>query len=434
MAFIRWDLAYKKQVEGSAKREDKASFLAHRLKEEFSNLGFLNFEHVEKLEKDLARVGPRIEKYKNMLVLGIGGSALGAKALQRAFYPEQDFPLHQGKSLYILDNIHPELIKGYLDRLSPEKTVVVVISKSGTTIETLSQYFWVKKWLAQQVKNYKEHLVIITDPRQGFLRAEVEKEGFLSLEVPPRMGGRYSVLSAVGLLPAYFLGIDWKSLLLGAKSLVPGENLKDHPAFKLALWAHELWTQGLTELIYFNYIPFWDCWGDWFAQLWAESLGKAGKGSMPIPSVGVTDQHSLLQMFLDGPKNKGCIFLKTRELPPDPYFSFALPQEFSFLEQKSFGDIFQAEALGTEMALARKMPLVEIELDRRTELEAGKLILLLELTTLFTGWLLDLNPLDQPAVELGKRLAKAKLGAPGLEEEKKELAIFLQKDNKLEEF
>lgn len=435
MAFISFDLAYKGLKEFAWQEQAKlANLLKDRLQKEFNNLGFLNFFHLKKLEEDLSFFASYLEPFQNMLVLGIGGSALGAKALQKAFYSKQDLPGFTGKRLYILDNIHPDLVLGHVKNLDPQKTIVVVVSKSGSTIETLAQYFYIKNWLKNSVKDYKKHLIVITDPKKGFLRQEVREKGLLNLEVPPQMGGRYSVLSAVGLLPALFLEIKIKELLEGAKSLVELEKLENHPAFKLALWAFSLLTQGKSELIYFNYIPCWDFFGHWFAQLWAESLGKEEKGSMPLVGIGVTDQHSLLQMFLDGPKNKGCIFLKVKNLDCAEKFSFALPEQFAFLKEKSFADIFQAEALGTEMALATRMPLVEVEIEERSEKEAGKLIVLFQLTTLLTGWLLQINPLDQPAVELGKKLAKARLGAVGFTEEKKDLTAFLSRLSKKEVF
>jgi len=180
-----------------------------------------------------------------------------------------------------------------------------------------------------------------------------------------------------------------------------------------------------TQLIFFVYLPLWAQFGQWFAQLWAESLGKKGLGSMPLPAVGVTDQHSLQQMFLDGPKDKGCLFLTGKELPRGPFFDQDPGEQWSYLQNKSLGDLLEAEAVGTMMALhENSVPLVHLELGRDDPHHAGKLIVLLESMTLFTGWMLDINPLDQPAVELGKRLAKAKLGAPGLEQEKQKLATF----------
>lgn len=426
MAFLNLEAAYKHGIAHNVEEQTIVS-LEKRLEQEYSNLDFLNFDYMSELEKKIETASQIQERYKNMLVLGIGGSALGAKALQKAFFPFQDLPNYKEKSLYILDNINPKLMQAYLEKLNPKDTVVVVISKSGSTIETISQYFLAKKWLKDNLPaEYKEHMWIITDPVKGFLRNEVEKYGFFSFDVPPNLGGRFSVLSAVGLVPLNFLGLNWKELVKGAKSVANFGSLASHPAFLLAKWAFNL-MQVKTELIFFNYLVGWDFLGDWFAQLWAESLGKDNKGSMPIPAVGVRDQHSLLQMFMQGQNNKGCLFLKFRKISSNIVLDFDLPEQWDFLQGKGLAEIFQAECLGTLMALSSRMPLVEIELEGPTELEAGKIIMLLEFATLLTGWLLQINPLNQPGVEKSKRLAKAKLGAKGFENENKELESFLSK-------
>jgi len=433
MARICWQNAYSHGLQDRV-RESQILSLDRRLKQEYQQLSFLNLKHVEELTTKLEQVKEISKPYQYMLVLGIGGSALGAKALQKAFYRVQDLPGHQDKTLLILDNIYPEKISATLNNLPPEKTLVVAISKSGTTIETLSQYFLFKKWLQTNVsKTWSRQLIIITDPEQGFLRQEVEQNDLFSLDVPPNLGGRFSVLSSVGLVPAVFMGLDWTKLIAGAKKITQIESLENHPACKLARWAVNLYLQGKNELIFFNYVPLWEWFGQWFAQLWAESLGKEEKGSLPVPAVGVRDQHSLLQMFVDGPKNKGCLLLTASTQGQGPGFDFDLPEKWQFLYQKKIGDIFAAETLGTEMALVEKMPLVKIKVENNLE-DAGKLIMLLELATLLAGWLLNINPLNQPGVERGKRLAKAKLGAPGFEQEKKDLDTFLSQRKQEEDF
>jgi len=182
---------------------------------------------------------------------------------------------------------------------------------------------------------------------------------------------------------------------------------------------------GYTELITFFYIPAWCSFADWFAQLWAESLGKDGQGSQPIPAVGVTDQHSVNQMFLDGPRNKACLFVEQAGGPKGLPFPADMPEIFDYLQGKRFGELLPAEALGTRMALCGSgVPLLALRLGTGDAVAAGKMMALLGAATLLTGWLMGINPVDQPAVELGKRLAKARLGAAGLEKEKADLAAF----------
>jgi len=399
-------------------------------------LPFLNLPFRADLEKGLAELAPRLSGFRHMLLLGIGGSALGARALQKAFFPQQDQPCHNGPWLWIADNVDAASLEALFTKLPPAETVVVVVSKSGDTIETIGQYFLAAQWLQQAMgERWAEHLVFITDAVKGYLRELAVKLDVPTLPVPDNLGGRYSALSAVGMVPAKFLGLDCEGLLRGAQAAnsalcgggLSAETLAGHPAWRLAVWNRALMAKGYSQLIFFSYIPHWACFGAWFNQLWAESLGKGGNGTMPLPAVGVTDQHSLQQMFLDGPRDKGCLFLTCPTLPHGRPFPQDLPEVWAYLRGVPFGALLQAEGLGTQMALASSpTPMVELRMAADGTENAGRLMGLLEATTLLTGWLLDINPLDQPAVELGKRLAKARLGAEGYAEEKAQLAAFLQ--------
>ncbi|MFP4167751.1 MAG: glucose-6-phosphate isomerase [Desulfonatronovibrionaceae bacterium] len=427
---LTWNHAYLGRVRSEAAfgREEKEKFLS-QAKE--GKLPFLTLEHIPELEKDLAFSSDFLAGFKHMLLLGIGGSALGARVLQKAFAPGQDRPGHTGPWLWIADNVCADTLEGYMHGLDPAKTVVVVVSKSGGTIETISQYFLIRDWMERELgEKWPKHFILVTDPDKGFLRQECRTYGIRSLPVPQEMGGRYSVLSAVGLLPAQFLGLDWKEIVAGAREAAEGilsqgpelDNGSASGFAGLALWAVDLIRAGYSQLIFFNYIPEWAALGDWFAQLWAESLGKNGLGSTPLPAVGVTDQHSLQQLFLDGPADKGCMFISAGNMNPGPAFSSGLPRKWGHLHGRRFGDLLQAEALGTQMALTeRQVPLIHLRAESPDLRVAGRLLVGLEGMTYLTGLLLGINPLDQPAVELGKRLANAELGAEGFEAEKERL-------------
>ncbi len=407
-------------------------------------LPFINMPYWSNLVKDLRGLEGHLKRFDHLLLLGIGGSALGARALQKAFFPQQDRPCHGGPWLWIADNVDAPSLEAWFASLPPEKTLVTVVSKSGGTIETISQYFLARQWLESALGDrWKEHVVLVTDEANGFLRQEAERLGAASLPVPDNLGGRYSVLSAVGLVPAVFLGLDWEAMGEGALAVgreltqpdLPAEVLARHESWKLALWNRALMDKGYSQIIFLSYIPQWAWFGDWFAQLWAESLGKEGVGSMPLPAVGVTDQHSIMQMFLDGPRDKGCLFLSSADCPPGPLFPDDLPDNWSYLRGRPFGDLLPAETLGSKMALTlRQTPLTEVHLTAETEHNAGRLIALLEIATLLTGRLLGINPLDQPAVELGKRLANARLGAPGYGEETEQLGRYLKQPRQTGEF
>ncbi len=402
-------------------------------------LPFLTMPFVADLERQLDELVPTLKRFKHMVVLGIGGSALGARALQKAFFPQQDRPGHKGPWLWIADNIDAASLSAWMESLDPRETVVVPVSKSGGTIETLSQYFLFRDWLKNALgSRWNEHLIFVTDENNGYLRQEVEREQIASLPVPDHLGGRYSVFSAVGMLPAAFLGMPWRALLRGvAQALSPlaaatPESLAAHPAWQLAVWGRELWRKQYSQLIFFTYIPAWSFLGDWFAQLWAESLGKDGKGTMPLPAVGVTDQHSLQQMFLAGPADKGCLMLSCPALSQGeaagPLFPDDIPEKWSWLRGKRFGELLDAECLGTSAALARsRVPLLRIATGSTGPEEAGAIMGLCMAATLLAGWLMDLNPLDQPAVELGKRLAYARLGSTAYPQEAAMLDDFLSR-------
>jgi glucose-6-phosphate isomerase len=430
----------------TASFEARADEMATRLAAECGagRLPFLTMPYGPALKEDLAQLKDFLKTFDHMLLLGIGGSALGARALQQAFFPQQDQPGHGGPWLWVADNVDAYALEAYLAKLPPEKTVVVTVSKSGGTIETVGQYFILKEWMRASLGDaWPSHMLLVTDERQGFLRAEAERHAIHALPVPDNLGGRYSVLSAVGLIPALFLGMDIDALMDGAREVaapladpdLTGEALAAHGSFQLAAWGAALLEKGFDEMIFFAYIPLWARFGDWFAQLWAESLGKEGKGSQPIPAVGVTDQHSVNQMFMDGIRNKACLFLTCPGQPLGPKFPADLPDQFGYVRGRDFGELLQAEALGTRMALIQNgVPLVELRLADDGPRQAGKLIALLGAATILTGWLMGINPLDQPAVELGKRLAKARMDADGLTEEKAALSAFLTADRDVREF
>ncbi|MEW6186322.1 MAG: glucose-6-phosphate isomerase [Thermodesulfobacteriota bacterium] len=391
---------------------------------------------VVKIKKYLQGVKPWVE---NFVVLGIGGSALGAKALHTALsHPHYNLlskTMRKGyPRLFVADNVDPDGFKALLETLELRKTLFNVISKSGGTAETMSQFLVVRDLLKKKLGNRKEktHLVITTDPNQGVLRRISEEEQIHSFEIPTHLGGRFSVLSAVGLLPAAMCGIDIEELLAGARDMAERCRkplIWENPAYFcacLSFLSHKQMRKGIRVLM-----PYGDSLkelGNWFCQLWAESLGKkfnvkgreVWNGQTPVTALGATDQHSQLQLYMEGPGDKVFTFIgieKYAGLIPLPKL-YPKAEELAYLGGHSLNRLIQAEMEATRRTLAGNgRPSLLISLPRVNPYTIGQLILLWELETLACGRLMGINPLDQPGVEAGKRMTYALLGRKGYAKE-----------------
>ena len=394
------------------------------------------------------------QAYDHVLVLGIGGSALGTKALlnalRRPAWNEWD---DEGRDFFprltILENIDPTTVAAALERIDPRRVLVNVISKSGGTAETMAQYLVVREWLEQALGSAaSRHFVFTTDPARGALREIAQREHIATLDVPPEVGGRFSVLSPVGLLPAALVGIDVEALLAGARLAVERsepDNLTQNPA---ALYAGLLWAAdtGLGARVHVL-MPYTDRlreFAEWYRQLWAESLGKRvdrnGKpvhvGPTPVGAVGATDQHSQVQLFMEGPYDKVITFVTVDDLgidvpiPPRPAPSAgpgqasstssgqALPPDLEYLPGHTLGELLRAEYGATSAALAQMGRMsCTLSLPDLTPATIGEAIMFYQLATGYAGAWYGIDPFDQPGVELGKRLTYAAMGRPGYQAE-----------------
>ncbi|WP_457637056.1 glucose-6-phosphate isomerase [Oceanithermus sp.] len=357
----------------------------------------------------------------DLLVLGIGGSALGAKALAPAL-------AGSGARLHFADNVEPEPVAALLDLLNPETTLVNVISKSGTTAETMAVFLLALEWLRRNLGDeWRSHVVVTTDPKKGILRPFAEKHGLATFAVPPDVGGRFSVFSPVGLLPLAFAGVDLDGLLAGAgeaNASARAEISENLPA-QTALAQHLAWRKGQRISVLMPYSSRLSLLPAWFVQLHAESLGKAYDrhgsrvhvGPTPLAAVGATDQHSQVQLFREGPFDKLVVFVRHRAADRD----LVLPAEegledLAYLFGKSLFQLLSAEAAATAHALAAaRRPSYTIYLDRIDAFHLGWLLQHLMWQTAYLGELFDINAFDQPGVELGKRYTYALMGRPGYE-------------------
>ena len=372
---------------------------------------FLDLPNLSHLYEDIPKQASRIQRqFENLVVLGIGGSALGlrciAHSLLHPFHNLLDKKQRQGKPrLFVCDTLDPDTFSLLFEYLDLEKTCFNVISKSGTTLETMAQFFFIIEWLQKSIgKKWKDHLIITTDPEKGALRAFSETERITSFVIPPSLGGRFSVLSPVVLFPAACVGIDIEGLLQGA-TLTSLETATRIAAFHFLMATKKKKTISVM-------MPYTDSlrdFSEWYAQLWAESLGKNGRGMTPVKALGVTDQHSQLQLYMEGPNDKLITFLNVQSYrtAPEKTRLHNVPEAFAFLEGKSFDRIVQAGQQGTMRALAQAhRPNFTITLSKLHEQSVGSLLMTYEIATVLMGALMQINPFDQPGVELSKRLTR----------------------------
>jgi glucose-6-phosphate isomerase len=377
-------------------------------------------------------------RFDTLVVLGIGGSALGARALDAALAVEGE-----GLRLVVADSIDAEAFAALLARLDVRRTLFNVVSKSGETAETMAQFLIVRDRLLRELGavDYKEHLVVTTDATSGAMRQIVNDEGFGDLPIPAGVGGRFSVLTPVGLFPAAAAGIQIEELLAGAalvdeRAQAATSPLAD-PAMALAgvLWLLATRRRKSTVVL-MAYSERLAATGDWFCQLWAESLGKAvdlaGKtvewGMTPVRALGVADQHSQLQLWVEGPRDKVVLFLRVE----DHGASVDIPAGYQDLESvaylggHSLAELLNAEQRATELALARHgRPSVTLSLPAVNAFTVGQVLYLFEVATVAVAALANIDPFGQPGVEDGKRFAYGLMGRPGFEPQRNEVEDWL---------
>ncbi|MDB4916492.1 MAG: Glucose-6-phosphate isomerase [Gemmatimonadetes bacterium] len=384
----------------------------------------------------------------DVVVLGIGGSALGPIALRTALKAPQwnllDDAARRGEPrLHVLDNVDPANISALLGRLDLSRSLFVVTSKSGGTAETMAQYLIIRARLADALGDDegRKHLVFVTDPEKGALRAIARADGVTALDIPANVGGRFSVLTPVGLLPAALAGMDTAALLAGAADMqarCESSTLSENIAGVFAA------LQFLADTVHGRHIqvlmPYSDAlrdMADWFVQLWAESLGKhrtpgdTGVGPTPMGALGATDQHSKVQLFMEGPGDKTVTFISVNEGGVDveiPSLHKDIP-ELAYLGGHRLSELLDIERRATAGALARRgRPNMTLSLDRVDAWHLGGLFMFLELATAYAGHMYGVDAFNQPGVELGKQFTYAMLGRNDADEARKEWNLLPQSD------
>lgn len=411
----------------------------HRALHAMQEMGQVQFMHLPYLEETFLEVENKSrqfrEKFDRMVVLGIGGSGLGAKAIAEAVHG----PLLPGlqkdslKGLVVMDTLDPDYFKSLLENIDLKHTVFNVVSKSGNTVETMAQFMIIYEMLKKQLgkKNFREHIVMTTDAKKGTLRQLCEQEGFESFQILPGVGGRFSVLSPVGLFPASFLGVSIRELAEGAIRMIKRCSVDDlwiNPAAMLAVVTHLLAEKhGKKQLVLFNYSESFQASVEWFRQLWAESLGKrcdlqgneVRAGTTPVGASGPRDQHSQVQLYVEGPTDKMFMFWHLENFATE----YTVPAVYSEVESlgylggRKLSEIVLAEMQATEQALDDAgAPSFRLNLPGKDPYTLGQLFYLFEIATVYAGGLLGVNPYDQPGVERGKQYLYGKLGRKGFEE------------------
>ncbi len=378
-----------------------------------------NLVYVDQCDEALNRLPAGSE---TLYILGIGGSALGTSMLINAFSDKCV------RTVVVVDNVDSNTVGRLLRQVEPEKSVINVISKSGSTVEPLSLFsaFFARFEEKLGRKEAFRRVVVTTDVEKGALRQLAEEENLISLSIPGNVGGRFSVLTPVGLFPAMFAGIDVVPLLLGAKR---EKREGRERAVSGAVLDYLFQEQGRNIKVLFPYCDRLKTFGDWYLQLFAESLGKlknrrgmvVRSGQTGVVAVGVTDQHSQLQLYKEGPGDKSFFFftLENQENVPIPDV-FSGYSSFQVLKGKDFGSLMRAEAEGTMRSLEKNsLPVFEYTLSGIDGETLGALIFMFEMQTAITGYLMNVNPFDQPGVEEGKIIARKLLESYVRDEKRK---------------
>lgn len=380
-------------------------------------------------------------EFENLLVLGIGGSALGGQAVTEALLkPYWNLLTEEQREkfprIFFIDNIDPDTITGLLNVLDLKKTLVNVITKSGSTAETMSAFLIIKDLLEKELgEDYRNNIVATTDREVGVLRQLSDQEGYKTFVVPDDVGGRFSVFSAVGLLPFALVGIDIDEIVRGIKDIdldLKNTDITRNIAAQNALIHYLMDTQkGKNLSVMMPYSSRLKYVSDWYVQLWAESLGKefdkqghvVHVGPTPIKAVGATDQHSQIQLYNEGPNDKIINFIRVKEFDN----TLTIPKTFEYtgigyLCEKTLNDLMDAEADSTKVALTDyKRPNVTITMPKVNGYYLGQLLYMLEVQTAIAGELYNINTFDQPGVEQAKNYTYALMGRRGYEESAKEL-------------
>ena len=374
---------------------------------------------------EVEQVANWLAGYEAIVHVGIGGSALANLMLHQALsdYYHNETDKKTGPLFYLADNPDPDKASAIWEQVAGKKCALIGVSKSGATVETMALFLWFRDQMQKENsgESVDQHLLVITDPKQGVFRSFADQASCKVLSIPPSVGGRYSALASGGLVTSAALGVNIRELLEGAhdmkKAILSEGDPDKNAALVLALLHifHEKKARPLS--VWMPYSSRLERFAEWYAQLWAESIGKDGKGTTPVRALGAIDQHSQVQLYVDGPDDKFYTFVRIRNFQKDlslPLVPDSSLNALSYLGGQFMGEMLGYEAKSTAATLAKLgRPLFWIEMERVTPYTVGQLIFFYECVTALTGYLMEINPFDQPGVEQGKKYAFGLMGREG---------------------
>ena len=431
MAEVTFDYQNMMEVEGGL-RSGELDEIQSRLREATDELlgdqpGFMRLPKTAEYAEASARVAEEIRGSgaTDFIHVGIGGSALGPmavhKALSHPYYNALSGGDRPGPRMHFAENTDPATLSAILDLADPQGTYVNVVTKSGSTAETMANFLVIRGVLIDALGDFgfQGRTIATTDPEEGFLKQIADRDDLKVLPIPADVGGRFSVLTPVGLLPAAVAGLDIDALLAGASQCVDEVNERgaEHPAVVGAAMHYLMDTaRGRNVRVMMTYADALERLAAWFVQLWAESLGKDGKGSTPHGAVGTTDQHSQVQLYMEGPEDKVIEIVEVEDHPRD----LTIPEAYDDLEGVGYlGGHSMAELLNVECDATRRAlteaghPNSTIKLRATNEENLGYVLQALEVQTALAGSLYGVNAFNQPGVEAGKQITYKRMGRPG---------------------